>query len=61
MRLPTIPAPTGTPPCGPPALGDEGWVVTRHADVRAALTDSRCVVPPVPDGPEGGRRGCAPR
>ncbi|MEU1807676.1 cytochrome P450 [Micromonospora aurantiaca (nom. illeg.)] len=53
MRLPTITAAPGTPPGGPPALGDDGWVVTRHADVLAALTDSRCVVPPVADGPEG--------
>ncbi|MEU8315486.1 cytochrome P450 [Micromonospora sp. NPDC048887] len=53
MDLPTIPAAPGTPPCGPPTLGDDGWVVTRHADVLAALTDSRCVVPPVPDGPAG--------
>ncbi|MET8067835.1 cytochrome P450 [Micromonospora sp. NPDC005686] len=53
MRLPTITAPTGTPPCGPPTLGDDGWVVTRHADVLAALTNSRCVVPPVAGGPEG--------
>lgn len=53
MRLPTITAAPGTPPCGPPTLGDDGWVVTRHADVLAALTDSRCVVPSVPDGPVG--------
>ena len=53
MRLPTITAAPGTPPCGPPAPGDDGWVVTRHADVLAALTDSRCVVPPVGGGPAG--------
>ncbi|MEU7714649.1 cytochrome P450 [Micromonospora chalcea] len=53
MRLPTITAAPGTPPCGPPAPGDDGWVVTRHADVLAALTDSRCVVPPVGGGPTG--------
>ncbi|MEU9516398.1 cytochrome P450 [Micromonospora sp. NPDC048169] len=53
MDLPTITPPAGTPPCGPPSLGDDGWVVTRHADVSATLTDSRCVVPPVADGPVG--------
>jgi cytochrome P450 len=31
-----------------------GWVVTRHADVRAVLDDSRFVVPPPPAGGEVG-------
>ncbi|MCT2278014.1 cytochrome P450 [Micromonospora chalcea] len=53
MDLPTIMAAPGTPPCGPPTLGDDGWVLTRYADVVAALTDSRCVVPAAPPGPEG--------
>ncbi|MFD6664458.1 cytochrome P450 [Micromonospora chalcea] len=53
MRLPTITAAPGTPPCGPPAPGDDGWVVTRYADVVAALTDSRCVVPAAPAGAAG--------
>ncbi|MGW5082418.1 hypothetical protein ACWEO3_27055, partial [Micromonospora echinospora] len=53
MELPTITAAPGTPPCGPPASGDDGWVVTRYADVVAALTDSRCVVPAAPAGAAG--------
>ncbi|MFI7220799.1 cytochrome P450 [Micromonospora maritima] len=54
MDLPTITAAPGTPACGPPTRGDDGWVVTRHADVTAALTDPRCVVPPAgPPGPTG--------
>ncbi|MGC4892597.1 cytochrome P450 [Micromonospora sp. DT31] len=61
MDLPTITAAPDTPPCGPPTLGDDGWVVTRHADVVAALTDPRCVVPPTPapdpSGPAGSRPG----
>ncbi|WP_422741809.1 cytochrome P450 [Micromonospora sp. WMMD754] len=51
MDLPTITAAPGTPACGPPTRGDDGWLVTRHADVIAALTDPRCVVPPA--GPPG--------
>ncbi|WP_435209937.1 cytochrome P450 [Micromonospora sp. bgisy143] len=43
-----------TPACGPPSLGpDGGWCVTRHADVRAALTDPRFRVPAVDSGPPG--------
>ncbi|WP_245716212.1 cytochrome P450 [Micromonospora humi] len=54
MELPTITAVPGTPNCGPPVRGDDGWVVTRHADVVAALTDPRCVVPSAdPDAPPG--------
>ncbi|MBQ1043097.1 MULTISPECIES: cytochrome P450 [unclassified Micromonospora] len=53
MDLPTIAAAPGTPPCGPPTPGDDGWVLTRYADVVAALTDPRCVVPAAPPGPEG--------
>ncbi|MEU8018016.1 cytochrome P450 [Micromonospora parva] len=47
------PAP-GTPACGPPSFAPErGWWVTRHADVRAALTDPALRVPPVDTGPFG--------
>ncbi|MFI7431267.1 cytochrome P450 [Micromonospora sp. NPDC049836] len=47
------PAP-GTPPCGPPTPGADGWTVTRHADVLAVLTDPRCVVPAAaPGAPDG--------
>ncbi|GAA2191497.1 hypothetical protein GCM10009848_44300 [Micromonospora lupini] len=45
------PAP-GTPACGPPALDADGvWWVTRHADVRTALTDPAFRVPAVETGP----------
>ncbi|WP_258402766.1 cytochrome P450 [Micromonospora saelicesensis] len=47
------PAP-GTPACGPPSFEPErGWWVTRHADVRAALTDPAFQVPAVDTGPPG--------
>ncbi|RAO39565.1 putative cytochrome P450 140 [Micromonospora saelicesensis] len=47
------PAP-GTPACGPPSFEPErGWWVTRHADVRAALTDPAFQVPAVDPGPPG--------
>ncbi|MCG5439137.1 cytochrome P450, partial [Micromonospora sp. PSH25] len=47
------PAP-GTPACGPPSFEPErGWWVTRHADVRAALTDPAFQVPAVETGPPG--------
>ncbi|MCG5466417.1 cytochrome P450 [Micromonospora sp. MED01] len=47
------PAP-GTPACGPPSFEPErGWWVTRHADVRAALTDRAFQVPAVDPGPPG--------
>ncbi|WP_433319938.1 hypothetical protein ACQP0U_15275 [Micromonospora sp. CA-269861] len=47
------PAP-GTPACGPPSFEPErGWSVTRHADVRAALTDLAFQVPAVDTGPPG--------
>ncbi|MEU8127001.1 cytochrome P450 [Micromonospora sp. NPDC049049] len=47
------PAP-GTPSCGPPSFEPErGWWVTRHADVRAALTDPAFQVPAVDTGPPG--------
>ncbi|MFG1673519.1 cytochrome P450 [Micromonospora sp. NPDC049282] len=57
MDLPTITAAPGTPGCGPPVRGDDGWVVTRHADVVAALTDPRCVVPPAQPGAPPGTLG----
>lgn len=47
------PAP-GTPPCGPPTPGTDGWIVTRHADVLAVLADPRCVVPAAVPGAAGG-------
>ncbi|WP_231605441.1 cytochrome P450 [Micromonospora sp. HK10] len=47
------PAP-GTPPCGPPTPGPDGWIVTRHADVLAVLTDPRCVVPAAAPGAADG-------
>ncbi|MFF4889002.1 cytochrome P450 [Micromonospora chersina] len=53
MNWPMIPPPPDTPPCGPPAPVDGGWVVTRHADVVAVLTDPRYVVPVAPGGPPG--------
>ncbi|MEU8116700.1 cytochrome P450 [Micromonospora sp. NPDC048947] len=47
------PAP-GTPACGAPSFEPErGWWVTRHADVRAALTDRAFQVPAVDTGPPG--------
>ncbi|MEU6075055.1 cytochrome P450 [Micromonospora sp. NPDC047074] len=49
-----IPPAPGTPPGGPPVLDpDAGWTVTRHADVRAVLTDPACQVPVAGDGPPG--------
>ncbi|MFI2711100.1 hypothetical protein ACH495_13325 [Micromonospora sp. NPDC018662] len=54
MDLPTITAPPGTPACGPPVREPDGWVVTRPADVVAALTDPRGPVPPA--GPPGESR-----
>ncbi|MEV1333118.1 cytochrome P450 [Micromonospora costi] len=43
---PTLAPVPGTPPCGPPAPHtDGGWTLTRHADVRTALTDPACRVP----------------
>lgn len=53
MSWPSIPALPDTPACGPPVPADGGWVVTRHADVCAVLTDPRCVVPAAPGGPPG--------
>ncbi|MFE9189806.1 cytochrome P450 [Micromonospora sp. NPDC007208] len=47
------PAP-GTPACGPPSFEPErGWTVTRHADLRAALTDPAFQVPAVGTGRPG--------
>ncbi|MET8042819.1 cytochrome P450 [Micromonospora sp. NPDC005215] len=48
-------APAATmPACGPPSFAPErGWWVTRHADVRAALTDPAFRVPAVGSGPPG--------
>ncbi|WP_231924283.1 cytochrome P450 [Micromonospora chokoriensis] len=47
------PAPE-TPDCGPPSfVPGHGWSVTRHVDVRAALTDPNLRVPPVESGPPG--------
>lgn len=48
-----IPPLPDTPPCGPPVPVDGHWVVTRHADVVAVLTDPRYVVPVAPGGPPG--------
>lgn len=48
-----IPPVPDTPPCGPPVPVDGHWVVTRHADVVAVLTDPRYVVPVAPGGPPG--------
>ncbi|MGR6319311.1 cytochrome P450 [Micromonospora soli] len=53
MSWPEIPQDPGTPACAAPVLLDDGWVVTRHADVLAVLTDPRCVVPAAPAGPPG--------
>ncbi|MGY0006341.1 cytochrome P450 [Micromonospora sp. I033] len=53
MSWPMISPPPDTPPCGPPVPVDGGWVVTRHADVLAVLTDTRYVVPVAPGGPPG--------
>ncbi|MFF0251798.1 hypothetical protein ACFYPW_04825 [Micromonospora zamorensis] len=47
------PAP-GMPDCGPPSFAPgRGWWVTRHADVRAALTEPAFRVPAVEGGPTG--------
>ncbi|MEH0845350.1 cytochrome P450 [Micromonospora sp. CPCC 205711] len=47
------PAP-GTPPCRPPTRDADGvWLVTRHAEVRAVLTDPAFGVPEAPPGPPG--------
>ncbi|WP_433121251.1 hypothetical protein [Micromonospora sp. CA-246542] len=51
---PDIAPVAGTPPCGPPTFEPgSGWCVTRHADVRAALTDPAFGVPAVDIGPPG--------
>ncbi|MEU7611364.1 cytochrome P450 [Micromonospora sp. NPDC049204] len=51
---PDIAPAAGTPACGPPSFAPErGWWVTRHADVRAALTDPAFRVPAVESGPPG--------
>ncbi|MGC5290922.1 cytochrome P450 [Micromonospora sp. DT231] len=51
---PDIAPAAGTPACGPPSFAPErGWWVTRHADVRAALTDPTFQVPVVAGGPPG--------
>jgi cytochrome P450 len=53
MTWPTIPPAPDTPACGPPLPVGDGWVVTRHADVLAVLTDPGHVVPAGPGGPPG--------
>ncbi|MFG3298223.1 cytochrome P450 [Micromonospora chersina] len=53
MSWPMIPPLPDTPPSGPPVPVDGHWVVTRHADVVAVLTDPRYVVPVAPGGPPG--------
>ncbi|MFE9955426.1 cytochrome P450 [Micromonospora sp. NPDC005299] len=53
MSWPMIPPAPDTPACGPPVPVDDGWVVTRHAEVVAVLTDPRYVVPVAPGGPPG--------
>ncbi|MFI6781199.1 cytochrome P450 [Micromonospora sp. NPDC050276] len=51
---PRIAPAAGTPPSGPPSFDpDRGWWLTRHADVRAALTDPAFQVPAVDTGPPG--------
>lgn len=51
---PDIAPVAGTPECGPPTVEPGGgWCVTRHADVRAALTDPAFRVPAVDSGPPG--------
>ncbi|MGW5670787.1 cytochrome P450, partial [Micromonospora sp. NPDC003776] len=46
--------PAGTPACAEPMPdADDGWVVTRYADVVTVLTDPRCVVPVASGGPVG--------
>ncbi|MFI2647872.1 cytochrome P450 [Micromonospora fulviviridis] len=53
MSWPMIPPAPDTPACAAPLPVDGGWVVTRHADVVAVLTDPRYVVPVAPGGPPG--------
>lgn len=49
-----IAPPAGTPACGPPSFEPgRGWSVTRHVDVRAALTHPAFEVPAVDSGPYG--------
>ncbi|MDG4781540.1 cytochrome P450 [Micromonospora sp. WMMD961] len=51
---PHIPPAPGTPACGPPSFEPErGWWVTRHADVRAALTCPAFQMPAVDTGSPG--------
>ncbi|MEU5909834.1 cytochrome P450 [Micromonospora sp. NPDC047527] len=51
---PVIAPAAGTPACGPPSFEPvRGWWVTRHADVRAALTSPALQVPAVDTGREG--------
>ncbi|MFF0176357.1 cytochrome P450 [Micromonospora profundi] len=51
---PVIAPAAATPACGPPSFAPaRGWWVTRHADVRAALTDPAFQVPAVDTGPVG--------
>ncbi|MGW3604090.1 cytochrome P450 [Micromonospora sp. NPDC005161] len=51
---PVVPPAVETPACGPPTFETGGgWWVTRHADVRTALTDPAFQVPPVDTGPPG--------
>ncbi|MEU5940481.1 cytochrome P450 [Micromonospora sp. NPDC047548] len=53
-RVPLIPSAPDTPACGPPRLDDGGfWSVTRHADVRAVLTDPCFRVPEAAPGAPG--------
>ncbi|MGC5378966.1 cytochrome P450 [Micromonospora sp. DT68] len=51
---PVIAPAAATPACGPPSFEPaRGWWVTRHADVRVALTDPAFQVPAVDTGPAG--------
>ncbi|MET8310619.1 cytochrome P450 [Micromonospora sp. NPDC005173] len=51
---PVVPPAAGAPACGPPTFEPDGsWWVTRHADVRTALTDPAFRVPAVDTGPPG--------
>ncbi|WP_233578292.1 cytochrome P450 [Micromonospora sp. BL4] len=52
---PVVPPAAGVPACGPPTfeIGSGGWWVTRHADVRTALTDPAFRVPAVDTGAPG--------